>query len=52
MEKELTGNRRVAIRDFYGPGANIYADELGWQKPKYQSWSIIWRFSESNAPYI
>ena len=32
MEKGLTGNRRVAIRNFYGPGANIYADELGWQK--------------------
>lgn len=25
------GKRRIAIPDFYGPGENIYVDQLGWQ---------------------
>ena len=33
MGKEIIGERRVAIRDFYGPGENIYIDQLGWQGP-------------------
>lgn len=27
----IKGKRQVAIADFYGPGGNIYADQLGWQ---------------------
>ena len=27
----IKGTRKIAIPDFYGPGRNIYADQLGWQ---------------------
>lgn len=27
----VSGNRRVAIKDFYGLGEHIYVDQLGWQ---------------------
>ena len=31
MEK-VNGTRKIAIKDFYGPGESIYADQLGWQE--------------------
>lgn len=42
MGKEIIGKRRIAIRDFYGPGENIYIDQLGWQNAdKKEARSLI-----------
>lgn len=39
---EVNGKRRVAIKDFYGPGSDIYADQLGWQEAdKKEARSLI-----------
>lgn len=42
MGKEIIGKRRIAIRDFYGSGENIYVDQLGWQdSEKKEARSLI-----------
>lgn len=41
MEK-ITEKRRVAIKDFYGPGRDIYQDQLGWQEyDKKEAGSLV-----------
>ena len=41
MEK-IKVNRRIAIPNYYGPGRNIYEDQLGWQEDdKKEARSVV-----------
>lgn len=39
---EIKADRRIVVRDYYGPGQNLYADELGWRSDdKKEAGSLI-----------
>lgn len=41
MAEKIIGQRRVAVPDFYGPGEDIYVDQLGWQEAEKKDAAVI-----------
>lgn len=41
-DREIEKNRKIVVKDFYGPGEHIYEDDLGWSmNEKREAGSLV-----------